>query len=194
MKSSRSSAPGEWARSTEPAMPGSGGTSRSRCCPPSLQAIAERLRRFEQEARAVAALEPSKHPRDPRHRHATRAHRTSSLSCLRARALRERLRSGAMPVRKAVQTAVQIAEGLAAAHEKGVIHRDLKPGNVFITKDGHVKILDFGIAKLAPPRSRGGAGRRQPRSRRRRTPGTVLGTVGYMSPEQVLGQASRCPQ
>ena len=66
--------------------------------------------------------------------------------------LRDRLRRGAIPLRKSIDYAVQIAHGLAAAHEKGIIHRDLKPENLFVTKDGRVKILDFGLAKLAQPK------------------------------------------
>src|SRR3989449_5940152 len=89
--------------------------------------------------------------------------------------------------RKAIEYALQIAHGLAAAHEKGIVHRDLKPDNIFITKDGRVKILDFGIAKLTQPE--GGQSQTDIPTRRVDTdPGVVMGTVGYMSPEQVRGQ------
>ncbi len=101
--------------------------------------------------------------------------------------LREQLIAGPLLVRRATDYALQMARGLAAAHEKGIVHRDLKPENLFVTKDGRVKILDFGLAKLKPERN-------QPVSseiamqRQITHPGTVLGTVGYMSPEQVRGQ------
>ena len=101
--------------------------------------------------------------------------------------LRQRLGGGPLPARKAVDYAVQIAHGLAAAHEKGIVHRDLKPENLFVTRDGRVKILDFGLAKLRPaldahaPREEGATVSTATGA------GVVLGTVGYMSPEQVKG-------
>src|SRR5262249_51011093 len=100
--------------------------------------------------------------------------------------LRERLRTGAVPQRKALDYAVQIARGLAAAHEKGIIHRDLKPENLFITKDGRVKILDFGLAKLtqADPNPQTSLATVSQGTEA----GMVLGTAGYMSPEQVRGK------
>ena len=91
-----------------------------------------------------------------------------------------------LPARRAVDYAIQIARGLAAAHERGIVHRDLKPENLFVTRDGRVKILDFGIAKLA---EREPAESSDSLTERAETdPGLVLGTVGYMSPEQVRGQ------
>ncbi len=162
----------------------------------------ERLRRFEQEARAVAALS---HPnilavfdvgsapmsfRVPPQRGEESAvaeevvhYLVSEL--LEGESLRERLRAGGLTVRKAVETAIQIAQGLAAAHEKGIVHRDLKPANVFITKDGHVKILDFGIAKLTWPDPGPHATTLTPEPSTET--GALLGTAGYMSPEQVRG-------
>lgn len=143
----------------------------------------DRLRRFEQEARATAALN---HPNILAvfdvGTHGGVNYVVSEL--LEGETLRERLKSGAVPPRKSVDYAAQMARGLAAAHEKGVVHRDLKPENLFLTRDGRLKILDFGIAKLL-----GAAGEQtivatiEPGT----TPGMVLGTVGYMSPEQVRG-------
>jgi eukaryotic-like serine/threonine-protein kinase len=107
----------------------------------------ERLRRFRQEAEAVAALN---HP-NILAIHAFGEHEGSPYivtEFLEGETLRERLRPGAMPVRKAIESAEQIARGLAAAHDKGIVHRDLKPENIFVTRDGRVKILDFGLAKL----------------------------------------------
>ncbi len=155
--------------------------------PAEFAADPERLRRFEREARAVAALN---HPNILAIHDVGTHERTPYLvtELLEGESLRERLQGGALPVRKAVEIGLQIAQGLAAAHEKGIVHRDLKPGNVFVTKDGHVKILDFGLAKLAPPRT--------PEEEARATtvmgetePGVVMGTVAYMSPEQVRGRA-----
>ena len=94
-----------------------------------------------------------------------------------------------MPIRKAVELAVQIAQGLAAAHDKGIVHRDLKPANLFVTTEGHVKILDFGLAKLVRRRGVRRRPRRRPTVVEATEAGTVLGTVGYMSPEQVRGQS-----
>src|SRR4029077_5192327 len=93
------------------------------------------------------------------------------------------LSGAALPVRKAIEYAVQIAQGLAAAHEKGIVHRDLKPENVFVTRDGRVKILDFGLAKLMQPEHEGAE-----TISHQTEAGVVLGTVGYMSPEQVRGK------
>jgi eukaryotic-like serine/threonine-protein kinase len=101
--------------------------------------------------------------------------------------LRERGLRGSIPLRQAIDYGVQIAHGLAAAHDKGIVHRDLKPENLFLTKDGRVKILDFGLAKLTLPRSASGD---EQTALHETEPGVVMGTVGYMSPEQVRGQAA----
>ncbi len=118
--------------------------------PAAFSADSERLRRFEQEAQAAGALN---HPNilsiydvDT---HDGSPYVVSEL--LEGETLREQLNGAALPVRKAIDYALQIAHGLAAAHEKGIVHRDLKPENLFVTKDGRVKILDFGLAKLIEP-------------------------------------------
>jgi len=147
----------------------------------------ERLRRFEQEARAAAALN---HPNllavyDV----GTQDGRPYIVSeLLEGETLRQRLQSGPMPVRKVTEVGAQIARGLAAAHEKGIIHRDLKPDNIFIIRDGRVKILDFGLAKLYLRDSTGLEVTSGPTLASKTTPGMVMGTIGYMSPEQVRGQ------
>jgi serine/threonine protein kinase len=155
--------------------------------PAEFAADPDRLRRFEQEARAVAALD---HP-NILALYDVGTHEGSPYivtQLLEGESLRDRLTSGALPVRRAVEVAVQIAQGLAAAHEKGIVHRDLKPANVFLTRDGLVKILDFGIAKLAAPTS-GFEPAKATTLVEATEAGTVLGTVGYLSPEQVRGLA-----
>jgi serine/threonine protein kinase/Tol biopolymer transport system component len=146
----------------------------------------DRLHRFEQEACAAGALN---HP-NILIVHDVGTHDDSPYvvsELLEGETLRERMGGTAQPQRKAIDYALQIAHGLAAAHEKGIIHRDLKPDNIFITRDGRVKILDFGIAKLTQPE--GGQSQTDIPTRRVDTdPGVVMGTVGYMSPEQVRGQ------
>lgn len=155
--------------------------------PASFSADAERLRRFEQEARSVAALN---HPNILAVHDIGTHDGAPYMVCelLEGETLRARLHGGALSSRRAVELATQVAEGLAAAHEKGIVHRDLKPENIFLTKDGRVKILDFGLAKIA----RGGS---EPNVSQTLTSvdvalteaGQVLGTAGYMSPEQVRG-------
>jgi hypothetical protein len=153
--------------------------------PESVARDPERLARFDREAKAVAALS---HPNIlALHDAGTEDGVTFAvMELLDGESLRERLTHGPMPVRRAIETTVQIAKGLAAAHAKGLIHRDLKPDNVFLVSDGQVKILDFGLAKAADPSDSSGA----TATRAAMTdPGTVLGTVGYMAPEQVRGHA-----
>ncbi|MGA8312419.1 MAG: serine/threonine-protein kinase, partial [Terriglobales bacterium] len=154
--------------------------------PQTLSLDADRLRRFEQEALATAALN---HPNIL----AVFDIGTSEGSpyvvseLLEGETLRERVRTGPIAVRKALDYALQIAHGLAAAHEKGIIHRDLKPENLFVTRDGRVKILDFGLAKLTQAES--GSHTSLPTATHGTEAGMVLGTAGYMSPEQVRGKA-----
>ncbi|HSG00029.1 MAG TPA: serine/threonine-protein kinase, partial [Vicinamibacterales bacterium] len=158
----------------------------------------DRLTRFEREARAVAALS---HPNIlsiydfGTHEGVAFA----VMELLEGETLRARLAEGCLPARKAVEISLQIAGGLAAAHEKGVVHRDLKPENVFVTRDGRVKILDFGLAKVVAAADGGPSDRRagllSPEMATVTGPakltaaGVVMGTVGYMAPEQVRGQA-----
>jgi serine/threonine protein kinase len=154
---------------------------------------ADRLRRFEQEARATSALN---HPNILTVYDIGTASTELGgapfivMELLEGEELRARLNDGALPVRKAIEYAQQVAAGLAAAHDKGITHRDLKPENLFITKDGRVKILDFGLAKLKPQKFGGGVDSEAPTLKPLTSPGVVMGTVGYMSPEQVLGQAA----
>ena len=153
--------------------------------PPSLSRDAMRLRRFEQEARAAAALN---HPNILAiydiGTHEGAPYIVAEL--LEGESLQDRLRTGQMPVRVATDTALQVALGLAAAHEKGIVHRDLKPGNIFLTRDGRVKILDFGLAKLTRAEPASSAADAITLTSDSVT-GAVMGTVGYMSPEQVRG-------
>jgi Tol biopolymer transport system component len=147
----------------------------------------ERMRRFKQEAQSVAALN---HP-NILAIHDFGEHEGSPYivtEFLEGETLRERLRSGALLARKATEIGGQVARGLAAAHEKAIVHRDLKPENIFVTHDGQVKILDFGLAKLTRP---DGAALSDAATLAEQTEaGMVMGTVGYMSPEQVKGQVA----
>jgi serine/threonine protein kinase len=156
--------------------------------PEELASDPERLGRFEQEARAAAALN---HPNILvlyRFRTTQAAVPYLVTELLQGQTLRERLQQSAIPVRKTVDYGSQIARGLAAAHDRGIVHRDLKPENLFVTREGLVKILDFGLAKLTRPDP---VGSETTQANFGSTEaGTVLGTVGYMSPEQVRGFAA----
>ncbi len=155
--------------------------------PSSFSQDPDRLRRFEQEARAAGLLN---HPNILAiydiGTHDGSPYVVSEL--LEGETLRGRLAGGAFTPRKALGHALQIAYGLAAAHEKGIVHRDLKPENIFVTRDGRVKILDFGLAKLTQSESEGSAQTNLPTASAGTEPGVVLGTLGYMSPEQVRGR------
>jgi eukaryotic-like serine/threonine-protein kinase len=154
--------------------------------PATFSADADRLRRFEQEAQTAGGLN---------HPNITAVYDLGShdgapyivTELLEGETLRSRLGPGAIPQRKAMDYAIQLAKGLAAAHEKGIVHRDLKPENVFLTNDGRVKILDFGLAKLKPETVEKGQTDLQTVSGGTQ-PGVVLGTMGYMAPEQVRGK------
>ncbi|MEO8586197.1 MAG: protein kinase [Acidobacteriota bacterium] len=150
--------------------------------PPELASDADRRQRFEQEARAASGLN---HPNivtifdigsDD-------ANVFIAMELVDGKNLREVLLSGALPTRRLLDIACQIADGLAKAHTAGIVHRDLKPENVMVSKDGVVKILDFGLAKLLKEQPEGGTD--VPTATRA---GTVMGTVGYMSPEQASGR------
>ena len=160
--------------------------------PPQFAGDPDRLRRFELEARSAGGLN---HPNvlgilDVG---SENGHPYVVSELLEGETLRQRLRIAALPPKKAMELAVQIAHGLAAAHDKGIVHRDLKPENVFVTREGRVKILDFGLAKL----TREGSPEEEVTLASGDTPaagdaaateaGAILGTVGYMSPEQVRG-------
>ncbi|HEY3123943.1 MAG TPA: protein kinase, partial [Thermoanaerobaculia bacterium] len=144
------------------------------------------LRRFEQEARAAGV---QNHP------NVTAVYDIGTVDgapyvvteLLEGETLRSRLAGGPLAPRRAIEYSIQIAHGLAAAHEKGIVHRDLKPENLFVTRDGRVKILDFGLAKLTQP-ERGGPQTNLPTETAGTEPGVVMGTLGYMSPEQVRGR------
>src|SRR5215467_1059693 len=153
--------------------------------PPQLATDRAALARFEREAKAVAALS---HPnilsifdfgRDGDVSYAV-------MELLDGETLREKL-TAPVSSRKAIDYAVQIARGLSAAHGRGIVHRDLKPENIFVTNDGRVKILDFGLARQGAVAAAGATAFAT--IERHTDPGTVMGTVGYMSPEQVRGEA-----
>jgi eukaryotic-like serine/threonine-protein kinase len=145
-----------------------------------------RIERFRQEARAVAALD---------HPHILALHDLGTqdgtlyavFELLEGQTLRKKLQDGPLPIRKALELAVQICRGLHAAHARGIVHRDLKPENLFLARDGHLKILDFGLAELREPDALANppaAGTSTPTR-----PSLPSGTFGYMSPEQLRGEA-----
>ncbi len=154
--------------------------------PARLAGDSDALSRFEREAKAVAALS---HPNilalhDFGHEGSVAY---AVMELLEGETLQQALSSGSLPSRKALSYGTQIALGLAAAHEKGIVHRDLKPDNVFVTRDEHVKILDFGLAKPGAALPDGRLATQSPTVSGFTEPGAVMGTVGYMSPEQVRG-------
>jgi serine/threonine protein kinase len=157
---------------------------------PNFSSDSDRLRRFEQEARATAALS---HPNIVAvfqlGTYEGAPYLVSEL--LDGETLREQIRrSGHLSIRKTTDYGVQIARGLAAAHDKGIVHRDLKPENLFVVRDGRIKILDFGLAKLTQRRDVSDLAGATQVETQSTEPGTIMGTAGYMSPEQVRGQAT----
>jgi TolB-like protein/Flp pilus assembly protein TadD len=146
------------------------------------------LHRLEKEAKAAGALN---HP-NILVVYDTGTHEDAPYvvtELLEGDTLRERMGGAALPARKAVEYGVQIARGLAAAHDKGIVHRDIKPENLFVTHDGLVKILDFGLAKVLPPRPPFKESEDTPRRGPTTEPGRIMGTVDYMSPEQVRARS-----
>lgn len=156
--------------------------------PAAFSSDADRLQRFEHEARILSALN---------HPNLLAIHDVGAQDgvhylvseFLEGQTLREKMSGGPLPQRKLTDYALETAKGLAAAHEKGIVHRDLKPDNIFITKDNRVKILDFGLAKQSSAGAASLGELATMTGANPTTPGTVMGTVGYMSPEQVRGQA-----
>ncbi len=152
----------------------------------SIAATDEVVARFEREAKAVAALN---HPNIlgifdfGQERGITYA----AMELLEGETLRARLKLGGIPTRKVLEIALQVAQGMAAAHDKGIVHRDLKPENIFLTKEGRVKILDFGLAKQASTWLNPADDNLPTAVKRNTAEGTLVGTVGYMSPEQIKG-------
>ena len=154
--------------------------------PRSLLEHRERIARFEREARAASALN---------HPNIVTIYETGSgdfgfyiaMELVEGRTLREMLHTGPIPLRRLLPVAAQIADGLARAHEAGIVHRDLKPDNLMVTKDGLVKILDFGLAKLSYAEEDRNEDSRLATMTQATEPGVVLGTAGYMSPEQASG-------
>src|SRR3954469_17338144 len=157
--------------------------------PPEFTAHEDRRRRFLQEARAASALN---------HPHILTVyefgedggHPYMAMEYVEGETLRQKIKARPLPTAEALGFAIQIAEGLAKAHEAGVVHRDLKPENLMVSRDGYVKILDFGIAKMIPTKRRVTVADSAQKTlvRVETETGTVMGTVNYMSPEQLLGQ------
>jgi len=155
--------------------------------PSTFSSDGDRLRRFEQEAKAAGVLN---------HPNITAVYDIGEMDgapyvvqeLLEGETLRAALAGGRLSARRATDYAMQIAHGLSAAHDKGIVHRDLKPENLFVTKDGRVKILDFGLAKLTQAEGVSSSATNLPTETRGTEPGVVMGTLGYMSPEQVRGR------
>jgi len=172
---------GEVYRARDPRL---GRTVAIKILPAELSADADHLRRFEREARSASALN---HPNIVTIYELAQDGSTHfiAMELIEGQTLRQVLAAGPLPIRKIIEIAAQVAEGLAKAHEAGIAHRDLKPDNLMITIDGFVKILDFGLAKVASPAGEPHEARTL--SSWQTLPGMVVGTVQYMSPEQAAG-------
>ena len=155
--------------------------------PPSVSADADRLRRFEKEAQSASSLN---HPNVVTVFDIGESNGIAymAMELVDGRTLREILAEGALPPKRLLGIAAQLADGLARAHGAGIVHRDLKPENVMVRKDGFVKILDFGLAKLTQPDAGEVDQSRSPTVTVATEAGVIMGTVGYMSPEQALGK------
>src|SRR5437764_11175732 len=157
--------------------------------PPEYVSQQDRRRRFFQEARAASALN---------HPHILTVYEVGEddgkpymvMEYVEGETLRQKIESGALAVKEALDIAIQVAEGLAKAHEHGIIHRDLKPENLMVNGDGYAKILDFGLAKLIERRQRALTVNSTEKTllQIKTQSGTIMGTINYMSPEQLLGQ------
>src|SRR5438876_6298440 len=155
--------------------------------PESFSKDPDRLRRFEQEARAASQLtQPNLVTVHDFGTYEDAPYAAQEL--LEGETLGERLRTGALPASKAVEYGIQVARGLAAAHEKGIVHRDLKPENLFLISDDRLKIVDFGLAKLAVAEGPAAEQNGLPAATQATAAGIVMGTLGYMSPEQARGK------
>src|SRR5262245_43546842 len=156
--------------------------------PAEVSANPERLARFEREARTVAALN---HPNIVTLFSVEEADgsRFLTMELVEGQSLDKAIAPTGLPVARVLELGIAIADALAAAHDKGVVHRDLKPANVMLTRDGRVKVLDFGLAKLTQPDSDPDATQADTMTTPLSSEGAVLGTVPYMSPEQVKGAA-----
>jgi eukaryotic-like serine/threonine-protein kinase len=155
--------------------------------PASLQSDADRVKRFEREALAASALN---HPNIVTIYEVAQSDDVSYIvmELVEGRTLREVIGGQPMAVKRLLPIAAQVADGLAKAHASGIVHRDLKPENVMVSKDGFVKILDFGLAKLTLPGGQNDSGPEGPTVTRGTEPGLLMGTVGFMSPEQASGR------
>jgi serine/threonine protein kinase len=162
--------------------------------PPELVADPERKRRFVQEAKAAAALH---HPHIATIFEIDEADDTTfiAMELIRGKKLGELFEGERPPLGRILEIATEIVEGLARAHEKGIVHRDLKPGNLMLTEDEHVKIIDFGLAKLIEPMGSADMNSLEDTALRQTESGKILGTVSYMSPEQAppLSSCDRRP-
>jgi len=164
-----------------------GRTVAIKVLPENLSADADRLRRFEKEARSASSLN---HPNIVTVYDFGSADSLSymAMELVEGVALRQMLADGPLPIKRLLAIAAQVADGLAKAHAAGIVHRDLKPENVMVTKDGYAKILDFGLARVTQPEEESGEATQAPTVSGATTPGMVVGTVAYMSPEQALGK------